>query len=101
MFSRSALAACQLLEEEAPFQGKLRFDPADCEVIINDRLIAPNTEETWESFRPELERFFNGLYGAGQFTLERRGEPRERFRVGVKASGPVSVATALARIQGL
>jgi hypothetical protein len=88
----AALSACRLLEEEAPFAGKLRFDPGDCEVIINDRLIAPNTEETWQALRPELERFFGGLYGPGQFTLEWRGEPRDRFRVGVKANAPLDTA---------
>lgn len=88
----AALSACALLEEEAPFAGKLRFDPGECEVILNDRLLSPNTDETWESARPELERFFGGLYGAGQFTLERRGEPRDRFRVAVKASAPMATS---------
>jgi hypothetical protein len=88
---RAAMAACRRLEEAAPFQGKLRFDPGDCEVFINDRLVAPNTEETWQAFRPELERFCEAVFGAGAFQLERRGEPRERFRVGVKATAPVDV----------
>jgi hypothetical protein len=94
----AALSACALLEAEAPFAGRLRFDPGDCEVIINDRLIAPNTDETWQALHPELERFFSAVYGAGQFTLERRGEPRDRFRVAVRASAPFET-TAL--LQGL
>jgi len=97
---RAALEAGQMLEAEAPFAGKLRFDAGDLEVIVNDRLIAPNTPETWDSLRPELERFFAALFGAGAFRLERRGEPRERFRVGVRTSAPVSVADALARLPG-
>ncbi len=89
---RSAVAAAKKLEEEAPFAGKLRFDYGDVELIVNDRLIAPNTEETWKSLSPEIERFFAGIYGAGNFTLTRLGEPRERFRVGVKANSPVEAA---------
>jgi hypothetical protein len=96
----AALAACQALEAEPPFSGKLRFDAGDCEVIVNDRLIAPNTTQTWDALRPELERFFAGLYGEGTFRVERRGEPRERFRVGLKTSAPVPLAEALSRVAG-
>jgi hypothetical protein len=94
----AALTASRMLEEEAPFRGKLRFDAGECEVFVNDRLLAPNTEETWQALRPELERFFSALYGAGAFRLERRGEPRERFRVRATATAPIDLETALARI---
>ncbi len=96
---RAALAACRRLEEEPPFRGRLRFDPGECEVLINDRLIAPNTEETWQALRPELERFCEALYGAGAFQLERRGEPRDRFRVGVQASTAPELGAALAAVR--
>jgi hypothetical protein len=94
----AALGACRLLEEAEPFQGKLRFDAGDCEILLNDRLLTPNTEETWQALRPELERFFAALYGPGAFTLERRGEPRERFRVAAKATAPVEVSSGLAKL---
>lgn len=80
----AALSAARRLETAAPFAGRLHFDEGDVEVLINDRLLAPNTDATWEALRPELERFFASVYGEGRFTLERRGEPRERFRVGVR-----------------
>jgi hypothetical protein len=95
----AALAACSRLEEEVPFQGKLQFDAGDCEVILNDRLLAPNTEETWRALRPEVERFFSAVYGRGAFELERRGEPRDLFRVGVKATTSVDLASALEAAQ--
>jgi hypothetical protein len=47
------------------------------EVFINDRLLAPNNEDTWLALRPELEKFFSG------FTIRRQGEPRDLFRVAV------------------
>ena len=37
----------------------------------------PNTDETWQALRPELEKFFAG------FAIERQGEPRDFFRVAV------------------
>jgi hypothetical protein len=95
----AALVACRRLEDEPPFRGRLRFDAGRCEVIVNDRLLAPNTDETWDLLRPELERFFSGLLGAGAFNLERIGEPRERFGVAVRSRAPLDVRSLLESFQ--
>jgi hypothetical protein len=73
----AALAACDRLEQETPFRDKLKFDRNRLEVFVNDRLLAPNNGETWQTLRPELESYFGG------FTIEHRGEPRDLFRVAV------------------
>jgi hypothetical protein len=95
---RAALRACSLLEQEARFAGKLRFDAGECEVAVNDRLLAPNTEETWQALKPELEQFFVAVYGAGAFELERRGEPRDLFRVRARAGAPKEIAAVEAAL---
>jgi hypothetical protein len=74
---RAAFEACERLEQEPPFDGKLKFDRNALELSINDRLLAPNNSETWDSLRPEFEKFFTG------FRIERHGEPRDLFRVSV------------------
>jgi hypothetical protein len=74
---RAALEACDRLERETVFDGKLKFDRSALEVFVNDRLLAPNTEETWQSLKPEFEKYFIDS------TIERRGEPRDLFRVAV------------------
>jgi hypothetical protein len=79
----AALTASKLLEEEAVFAGKLKFNPNDVEVIVNDRLLAPNTDETWAALEPEIKKFFTGIYGDDNFKIEHRGEPRDRFVAGV------------------
>jgi hypothetical protein len=91
---RAALAACQRLEQEPEFQGRLKFNAGDCEVVLNDRLLAPNTEATWQSLKPEFEKFFDSLYGGVSYTFERSKDPRERFRVGVRANGPMELNAA-------
>ena len=80
----SAVRAAKLLEAEPVFAGKLRFDYDEIEVILNDRLLFPNSKETWAEQLPVLAQFFSGVYGDDKFTLAQRGEPRDRFRVGVK-----------------
>jgi hypothetical protein len=76
---RAALEACDRLEQDAALYGKLKFDRNAIEVFVNDRLLAPNNDETWQALKPELEKYFAG------FTIERRGEPRDLFRVSISA----------------
>jgi hypothetical protein len=89
----AALEACRRLEEE--FGGRLKFDGGRCEVAVNDRLLAPNADETWQELEPDFRNFFDSLFGRGAYRLERRGEPRERFRVSVEAASFVPIASLL------
>ena len=79
----AALAACRRLEDEPEFRSMLKFNPGDFEISINDRLAAPNTESTYLALKPELDRFLTAVCGAGAYSIERRGEPRELFCVAV------------------
>ena len=78
-------AAARRLEREPEFAGSLRFPASEIELTLNDRLLYPNTEETWNALRGEIEAFFDSVYGAGAWTAERTAGPRERFRVSVRA----------------
>jgi hypothetical protein len=80
----AAISACRRLEKEPEFQDKLYFDTHHLEIVFNDRLLHPNTDESWGEVKPEATRFFDGIFGAGQYTLERKGEPRERLRATVR-----------------
>jgi len=80
----SAVAACRRLESDPAFAGKLEFNVRECEISINDRALAPNTEATFDALKPELERFCAGVWGPRAYSLERIGEPRELFSVAVK-----------------
>jgi hypothetical protein len=80
----AALTACGRLEQEPEFAGALRFDPAHLEIVFNDRLLHPNTDESWREVQPDTQRFFDGIFGAGQYSLERQGEPRERLRAVIR-----------------
>ncbi len=91
---RAALLAAQRLGD----RPGLKFAGHELQLAVNDRLLAPNTLETWEASRPELEAFFDQLYGAGRFTLQRHPEPRERFTLDVRADGPRDVAGLLSSL---
>jgi hypothetical protein len=79
----AARDACRMLEQEPEFRGKLVFREDEVELVLNDRLLYPNTEETWQSVRSEIESFFDVVYGRGRYTITRAAESRERFRMNV------------------
>ena len=80
---QSAEAAAALLEQEPEFAGKLRFDRNAWEVVVNDRMLAPNTEATWKALEPAIRKVFDRVIGAGKYQLEHSADPRELFRVTV------------------
>jgi len=96
---RAALVACARLEEEPEFKGTLKFKAGEPLFIANDRLLAPNTEETFAALRPELEGALRSIYGGAQVALVRDArDPRSRLTVRITTSEPVEVATLLSRI---
>jgi hypothetical protein len=89
---RSALENCQRLEQEPALRGKLRFAGNQVEILVNDRLVAPNTEETFEEIRPEIDFLARRLYSTTNFTLLwNQQDPRRRFNVII--STPLSFET--------
>ncbi len=84
--TRSALSACQRLEAEPGLNGKLRFDGQEMEFFINDRLVAPNLDDTREAVEPELRAFLQKLLGGSEYALRYNSDPRRLFSVFVNSS---------------
>jgi len=95
---RKTLLACQLLEKEKEMQGRIRFSGNAMQVYSNDRLIAPNSDETFKLLEPALREFLNRLFPDTEYTFERGKNLKERYQVMVKASEPVSIDTLLQRL---
>ena len=92
---RAALTASRRLEQE----NQLQFSGQELQVMVNDRLLAPNSEESYSALKPDLQAVFDQLYGAGAYTMERQqADPRERLTINVRAAAPASVADLLTRL---
>ena len=89
---RSALENCHRLEEEPALRGKLRFSGNQVEILVNDRLLAPNKKEVFEELRPEIDFLARRLYASTNFTLLRNQED-PRHRLNVTLSTPLSFET--------
>ena len=95
---RQAVRAALLAVERLGRRPGLQFTGTGLQLTVNDRLLAPNTEETLESARPDLTLFFDQLYGPDRYSLERHVEPRERFTLDVRAEGPRDMAALLSSV---
>jgi hypothetical protein len=93
--ARAALTACQRLEAESRLGGKLRFNGQEMEIFINDRLLAPSSEATRETFKSDFERFFQQLFKNSNFSTAYGSDPRKLFTVSVKTTQPFPVADLL------
>jgi len=92
---RSALENCRKLEQDSALRGRLSFLGNEATLLINDRLIAPNTEEVFEEVRPDIQALAQSLYQGADVTLERGQDPRERFNVAIKSTRPFDLLTVL------
>ena len=88
--ARAALTAVRRLEKE----NGLKFSGGEIQVAINDRLLVPNTPESFTALQPDLKTFFNTLYGGADHILTyQSSNPRERFTVVAKAATEFDIET--------
>ena len=92
--ARSALLACQRLEDETA----IRFRGDQLYLFANDRLRAPNTPEARGAFRPMLQDFLRTLYGDVDVTITPESDAQERLGVRVQAASSVHISALLQRL---
>ena len=99
--ARAALTACQTLESHPDLQSKLRFDGQEVEIVINDRLLAPNQAATRLALEPALQTFFRRLFASGEFSLSfANGDPRRLFGALAKSSRVFTTGELLQNLSG-
>ena len=92
----SALDYCRRIEKEPALDGRVKFLGNEALLFINDRLLAPNTEETFDSVKADLKELARAIYGGAHFTLEHDAqEPRKRFGVQIRTAVQFDVTTLL------
>jgi hypothetical protein len=94
--AHAALSAMQILEKE----NRVRFIGNEVQFIINDRLLTPNTAETFSELKSDLESFFGTLFKGSNVTLVHSSlsEPRARFTLDVKSASAFDTQTLLDNI---
>ncbi|HYP06953.1 MAG TPA: hypothetical protein VER03_12040 [Bryobacteraceae bacterium] len=82
----AALAAARKLEQESELAGTLRFDESQVEIWVNDRLLAPNTPETFAEFEAEVAPFLRERLGGGVQIERSSAGARDVVRVRTSAA---------------
>ena len=94
----AVLTAARLLEKE----NSLKFSGRELQMLINDRELAPNTLETFSTLETGLRAFFDRLYKGTEYRLTyQSSDPRECFKVVIKAAVPFTIETLLFRVDAL
>src|SRR5439155_6506675 len=94
----AVLEGCRRLENDPRFDGRLKFRTDESVVRIHDRLLAPNTRQTFDEFRPELRRLAADLYGGAGVGVEHYASPDTLFEVHLRTDDSPAVATLLSRL---
>ena len=76
----AALNAARKLEQEPELKGSLRFDERAVEIWVNDRLLAPNTPETFSALEAEVSSLLTDRLGQAP-VFERSEDHRDLARV--------------------
>jgi len=74
--ARSAFAACLRLEGDPALNQKFRFNGRDIEIVVNDRLLAPNNSETRQAIEPIVHDFADKLLSKGRYEIAWQTNPR-------------------------
>jgi len=89
-----ALESCARLEET----GRLKFRTDESAIRFNDRLLAPNSPETFNQAKPDIERVAAELYAGVAVDIEHYFSQNLLFEVRVRASDSPPIATLLNRL---
>ena len=95
---RAALTACRKLEQEPEFSGSLNFDASTCEVVVNDRALAPNDAATRARLLAVLAPLLDRAWGAGSYATEPAGEARDRLGISARCTDSHSASSVLDRL---
>ena len=95
------LAQCERLEASEELENAIHFNGSDILFMINNRHIAPNTDETAEAIQADLEPVLKQMYEGDDFTIERTSEDdRERFAVRISANSSKPISELISNLGG-
>ena len=96
---QSALENCRRLQAEPALQRRLEFRFDEFEITLNDRLLAPNSDESFQAFKSEVEPFVGRLFGGAPVSLQQESDARRRVRLRFQAMAPVNPEALLINLE--
>src|SRR6266542_4022960 len=97
---RAALENCRKLEQESAVRGKLKFSGDEVLISVNDRLVAPNTTESFQSLKPDVEAVAGQLFNPATFAFRSQEDSRRRLSLALRPFERFDVDGLIANIGG-
>jgi hypothetical protein len=94
---RAAVFAADKLQNDPSIAG-IKFRTDEIVFRVHDRLLAPNTAETFKAVRGDLQSFLAELF-KGDVTLEHRQDNERLFEVRIRSNGKASLSDLLGRLE--
>ena len=94
----AALKACARLETDQLLRGQFRFGRREIKISVNDRLLIPNVESSYESTELEIKTFFTNLLDGLDFAIRREDNPRNPFGLTITTAQECEVDTLLEQL---
>lgn len=95
------LSKCELLEASEELENAIHFNGSDILFMVNNRHIAPNTDETAEAIQADLEPVLKQMYDSDDFKIERTSDdPRERFALRISANSSKQISELISNLGG-
>lgn len=76
---RRTLPLARALTAEPEYPKQLAPRPGFWELVVNDRMQAPNTDETEAALRPGIDAALERIFGGGRYTAVREKDPLRRY----------------------
>jgi hypothetical protein len=93
------LKAAIKLQSEPELAGRLKFQTNEISIRLNDRLLAPNTEATFETHKKDFESLATDLYGPAPFLIDHyKPSPLTLFEIRIKSGESPKLPRLLERI---
>jgi len=93
--ARAAVVAVHRLEIDTRLNRKLSFNGQDLQLIINDRLLAPNDDKTRQAASEDFQQFAARLFRQSGYSLSFDTDPRRLLSATINASRPLSAGDLL------
>jgi len=93
------IKAAMKLEAEPTLNGRLKFKTNEILIRLNDRLLAPNTPQTFAQIKEDLQTVGRNLFGGRAFTMKSHDSPQALFEVRLHCEQAPPIAELARNIQ--
>ena len=97
--TRAAVIAAQRLEVDTSLNRNLSFNGQDIQLIINDRLLAPNDDPTRDAAKPDRQIFADKLFAHSGYALSFDTNPRRLLSATIHTSKPFSAGDLIKNLE--